>query len=130
MNGELLWQPTPERAARTAMADFRRFIAERTNQVFGDTAALHRWSVDQPDAFWNAIWDYFDVIGHKGETVLADGTQMPGARFFPEARLNFAENLLARRGQGGEDALVFIAEDKVADRWSWSRLVSLSLIHI
>ncbi|SHJ52448.1 acetoacetyl-CoA synthetase [Aureimonas altamirensis DSM 21988] len=124
MNGELLWQPTPERAARTAMADFRRFIAERTNQVFGDTAALHRWSVDQPDAFWNAIWDYFDVIGHKGETILADGTQMPGARFFPEARLNFAENLLARRGQGDEDALVFIAEDKAADRWSWSRLVS------
>ncbi len=124
MNGELLWQPTPERAAMTAMADFRRFIGERTGQVFDETPELHRWSVEKPDAFWNAIWDYFGVIGHKGETILADGARMPGARFFPQARLNFAENLLARRGQGDEDALVFIAEDKANDRWSWSRLVA------
>ena len=64
-----------------------------------------------PKRFWRSLWRFADVIGEgPGEPVLVDGDRMPGARFFPEARLNFAENLLRRRDDG--DALVFWGEDK------------------
>ena len=53
---------------------------------------------DEREAFWSLIWDYCGVVGDKGERVLVDGDRMPGARFFPDARLNFAENLLRRKG--------------------------------
>ncbi len=64
-------------------------------------AQLHRWSVDEPERFWSRVWDECGVIGDRGsDRVLVDGERMPGARWFPEARLNFAENLLAERGDG------------------------------
>ena len=58
---------------------------------------MHRWSIEQPEEFWSAVWDFCEVIGEKGSVVLRDGDRMPGAQWFPEARLNFAENLLTRR---------------------------------
>jgi acetoacetyl-CoA synthetase len=85
--------------------------------------ALHRWSVDQPEAFWRAVWRYGDVRGEPGARVLVDGDWMPGARFFPDARLNFAENLLRRRDAG--DALVFWGEDRVRRRLSHRELWDL-----
>lgn len=119
-----LWTPSAERVEAATMTAFRLFCAERTGQGFVDTPALHAWSIAEPAAFWEAIWDFFGVVGDKGERVLVDADKMPGARFFPDARLNFAENLL-RRVEGVEDqhdAIVFRGEDKRATRWSWKRL--------
>jgi len=84
---------------------------------------LHAWSVKHRPEFWDLIWDFTKVIGDKGARVLVDGDKMPGARFFPDARLNFAENLL-RRKDGGV-AIVFRGEDKVAHRMSWAELDAL-----
>ena len=53
-----------------------------------------------PDLFWDLVWDFCGVIGDKGARLLADGDQMPGAKFFPDAQLNFAENLLRQPGDG------------------------------
>ena len=65
-----------------------------------------RWSVDQRAEFWSAVWDFCDVISTaRGDRVLVDGDRMPGAKWFPDARLNFAENLLRRRDDG--QAIVF-----------------------
>jgi acetoacetyl-CoA synthetase len=78
-------------------------------------ATLYRWSVDHPEAFWLAVWDFCGVIAEtRGERVLVDRDRMPGARFFPEARLNFAENLLRRRDSS--PAIVFRSEDGVTRR--------------
>src|SRR6185436_7758968 len=86
-----------------------------------DFASLYRWSVDQPEAFWQAMWRFGGVIGDQGTgPVLVDGDRMPGASFFPNARLNFAENLLRRRDDA--DALVFWGEDKVKRRVSFREL--------
>ena len=74
---------------------------------------LHAWSVAEPALFWDLIWDFCGVIGVKGERRLIDGDKMPGASFFPDARLNFAENLLRRADDS--DALVFRGEDKARD---------------
>ncbi len=84
---------------------------------------LHAWSVADSAAFWDLIWDYCGVIGDKGARRLIDGGKMPGAQFFPDAKLNFAENLL--RGEGHGDALVFRGEDKVSYRLTWDELRAL-----
>jgi acetoacetyl-CoA synthetase len=86
-----------------------------------DYEALHRWSVSELERFWSSVWRFCGVIGDLNETpVLVDGEKMPGARFFPEAQLNFAENLLRQRGPG--DAMVFWGEDQVKRRVSHDEL--------
>ena len=110
-----LWTPD---AARIADSNLRRFMAPMGFQSFDEVL---RFSVDQPEAFWTRLWDFSEVMAEtRGERVLVDADRMPGARFFPDARLNYAENLL-RRADGGE-ALVFRGEDKVSRRMSWAEL--------
>ena len=87
-------------------------MASRAGKSFDDYDDLHRYSIADPAEFWSSFWDFAKVIGDKGEPpCLVDGDRMPGARFFPDATLNFAENLLRRNGDG--TALVFRGEDKV-----------------
>ncbi|MDQ0314661.1 acetoacetate--CoA ligase [Amorphus orientalis] len=118
-----LWTPSKERIAEAQMTDFMGFAGDRAGKSFETFADLHAWSVADLEGFWSAIWDYCGVIGDKGERVLADGDKMPGAKFFPDARLNYAENMLRRTGDG--DALVFWGEDKVKRRMSWDALHAL-----
>src|SRR5581483_10969294 len=75
------------------------------------------WSVDAPEAFWNLVWDFCGLIGEKGAAVIENAGKMPGARFFPQGKINFAENLLRRRDD--ETAIVFRGEDKVERRLSF-----------
>ena len=109
-----LWQPDPATVDRTGMA---RFMQATGHASYGD---LWQWSVDRPEAFWPALWDFCGAVGDRGERVVVDGDQMPGARWFPEARLNYAENLLA--GDTAGEALVFWGEDKVKRRLSRAEL--------
>ncbi len=86
-----------------------------------DFAALHRWSVDQPEKFWRALWSFAGVIaGSQGERVLVDGDKMPGTKWFPEARLNFAENLLRRRDH--DPAIIFWNEQRTRQTLSFAEL--------
>jgi len=104
-----LWQPSPDRAAATRLSAFRATMGARFGAPDGPMAAFHRWSVDHMEPFWTGLWDFADVVAdRRGDTVLADGGKMPGARFFPDARLNFAENLLRRRD--GAPAAIFRGE--------------------
>ncbi len=119
----ILWQPTEAAIAAAPLTRFAAFAADRHGAPEGDYDALQRWSIDHAALFWDALWDFCGVIGDKGAEVLADGDSMPGARFFPDARINFAENLL--RGSGDGDALVFRAEDRVERRMSWDELRAL-----
>ncbi len=115
-----LWQPTAERAGAAQLSAFRARAAARAGRALPDYRALHAWSVDARADFWSEVWDFCAVRGERGDTVLADGDAMPGARWFPEARLNFAENLLRRRGP--DPALVFRDERGVRRPWSWDEL--------
>jgi acetoacetyl-CoA synthetase len=96
------------------------WCADRHARAFPDYDAFYAWSIAERADFWSAVWDYCGVKGERGERALVHGDDMLAARFFPDATLNFAENLL--RGEGTGDALVFWGEDKVKDRWSWDRL--------
>jgi acetoacetyl-CoA synthetase len=95
-----LWTPDAERVAASRLTAFASAISPRAPGVGPDYASLHRWSVTNRAAFWSAVWDFSGVIGDRGSRALTDGELMPGATFFPEARLNFTENLLRRRGTG------------------------------
>ena len=125
----MLWQPSAERIAAARLTDFTARLAAAQRTTFADYAALWRWSIDHRGPFWRAMWDYAGVVGDPGERVLVDADRMPGARFFPDARLNFAENLLgpsaARLAAGtSADALVFRGEDKVCCRVGDAELIA------
>jgi acetoacetyl-CoA synthetase len=77
----------------------------------GGWGKLHRWSVEHRAEFWSALWDFLGVRGIKGARLLENGDAMPGARWFPDARLNFAENLLAGAPSPDAIALIFVRED-------------------
>ena len=118
-----LWTASPARVSASNLARFMATVSRRTGQPIADYDALHRFSVAEPARFWSELWDFAGVVGDKGaEPYLVDADKMPGARFFPRARLNFAENALAKRGP--ESALVFWGEDKVRRRLSWDDLRS------
>ncbi|MGB3644591.1 MAG: acetoacetate--CoA ligase [Mesorhizobium sp.] len=119
-----LWTPSPERIADAPMTAFMKEAAQACGHPLSSYADLHRWSVDEREAFWSLVWDFCGIVGDKGGTVLVDGDKMPGASFFPEARLNFAENLLSRKGSA--EAIVFRGEDKVERRLSWDELHALT----
>jgi len=112
-----LWTPDPARAARTGMARFMRLAGKR------DYAELHRWSVEKSEDFWALMWKFGEVRGEPGLRRLINGERMPGAVWFPDARLNFAENLL--RGRDDSLALSFWGEDQVRRRLSRRELHDL-----
>ncbi|MEO8303064.1 MAG: acetoacetate--CoA ligase [Betaproteobacteria bacterium] len=121
----MLWRPSPARVAAANVTDFARRSLPSAGGTPADFAALWRWSTDNSEAFWRAVWDYAGVVGARGERTLVDPSMMPGAKWFPDARLNFAENLLTRRAADDTaDALVFRGEDKLSRRISHAELVA------
>ena len=115
-----LWQPSPDRIAQANVTRFMAELEKRHGAKTGDFPALWRWSVDNSPEFWDLVWDFCGVIGEKGGRKLIDADRMPGAQFFPDAKLNFAENLLRKNDE--TDAIVFWGEDKVKRRLSWREL--------
>src|SRR5687767_4704680 len=96
-----LWQPDANTLRASNLARFMDSLARQYGAWFTDSRDLHRFSIRAPEIFWPALWDFFEIAGEKGKGPwLVDAEKMPGARFFPEARLNFAENLLRRRNDG------------------------------
>ena len=118
-----LWRPSPAAIADSNMTKFRARVARDCSVELSDTDALWRWSVDDIERFWLTLWRFCDVIGETGAVILKDRDKMPGAQFFPEAALNYAENMLRFSAGGGEgDAIVFWGEDKVKRRLSHAEL--------
>ena len=116
-----LWQPSAEQVAAANLTRFMAAAAKRWGRSFADFSQLYRWSIEEREEFWRSVWEFCGVVAETaGKTVLVDGEKMPGARFFPEARLNFAENMLRRRDES--DAIVFWAEDKAKRRLSHAAL--------
>jgi len=121
--GEPLWKPSAQRIARANLTAFSAGIAARHGVALPDYGALYAWSIAHREAFWRELWDYAQIIGERGTCTLVYGDRMPGARWFVDARLNFAENLLERRSHdAAADALVFWGEDKVKRRMSHTEL--------
>ncbi|HEV3004378.1 MAG TPA: AMP-binding protein, partial [Pirellulales bacterium] len=105
----ILWQPTAEQVARSNLSAFMRFVAGRGHPAMCDYASLYDWSNAEPAAFWSSVWDFCGVVvGQRYDQVVEHFDRMPGARWFPGARLNYAENLL--RFRDDREAIVFANE--------------------
>jgi acetoacetyl-CoA synthetase len=115
-----IWSPSAERIRRAAMTSFIRRVTERCQAEITDYQALYQFSVERPEAFWGMLWDFLDIIGEKGTDVILDYDAFPGARWFPQARLNFAENHLRRRDNA--IAVIDRAEDGSRRSLSWREL--------
>lgn len=122
----ILWTPDRERVQQSNMHDFTQWVNQHYSLSLTDYAQLHQWSVTETGDFWTAIWDYCGVVAsERGEVALENATPMIEARFFPRARLNFAENLLRGADSSAcpdRDALVFRGEDNVSCRVSFADL--------
>ena len=105
-----LWAPSPQRVADSNLSAFTNFVAERYGVKAANYTELHAWSCTNREQFWQAIWQFCGVVSStQGDIILAERDRMPGARWFPEASLNFAENLLRQRDDSA--AIVFWGEE-------------------
>ena len=102
--GDLLWQP--QEIEKTQIYQFSVYLDDQHGFDWGgDYERLWQWSVDYPELFWSSLWDWHGIIGDKGKRLLADANKMPGAQFFPDAQINYAENML----RDADDSPAFIA---------------------
>ena len=115
-----LWVPSPERVSRARLTTFARTLERRFERRLPDYASLYRLSIERPGEFWPAVWDFAGVRGAMGERGVEHLERMPGAQFFPDARLNFAENLLRRRD--ATPAIVFNGEQRVQRSLTFAEL--------
>ena len=123
MTPKKLWEPSARAIEEAQVTQFARAVIRKRKLDANSYAEFYDWSVENPEEFWGEVWDACGVIAsRKGGTVLVDGDKMPGARWYPEARLNIAENLM-RRGDRG-DAFVLWDENGPSRRVSYADLTS------
>jgi len=121
MRYKTLWQPNKEKAQKSQMFDFLTEINQKYNRDFKEYYELHKWSIENVSNFWKEFWDYSNIIHSKNYTSVVDNPKkMPGAKWFSEARLNYAENLLQRRDS--HPAIIFRGEDKVKKTITYKEL--------
>ncbi|MGZ8192493.1 MAG: acetoacetate--CoA ligase [Methylobacter sp.] len=119
---QILWQPSAERWGNANITRFMKSVRKEYGVDVGDYAALYQWSIENPVAFWDLLWDFAGIkASHKGEVVLTHANRMPGAKWFPDARLNYAENLLRQCDQR-RFAISFHGENSETRRLSYSDL--------
>ena len=96
----VLWRPSRKIKEESNLNQFiKNFVDEFKNQSDVNYEELWKWSIEKPEKFWDSIWDYSNVLGEKGDILLKDKDKMPGARFFPNAKLNYTENLLKNKNE-------------------------------
>lgn len=116
-----LWTPTVDRISNSNIEAFRRAIAA-TDESVTDSIELHRWSVEQPGAFWREVWNRCGLIGDRGDVDVAMSDDLRRTRFFPRASISFAENALADRPGCNDDAIVAVDENGARRTMSWAEL--------
>ncbi len=117
----IMWTPSDERIKSSQMFRFIQNINEKYNIDLISFADLHNWSVNNKSDFWSSIWNFFEIIGSKGNApYVSPQNQMPGSKFFPSGKVNYAENMLSGDVSGA--AIVFKSEDKIRKEISWKNL--------
>jgi acetoacetyl-CoA synthetase len=121
ISNPVMWTPSDERIKSSQMFEFIKGINDKYNLNLVNFSDLHCWSVNNKSEFWSSIWDFFDIIGFKGNLpYINPENQMPGSKFFPNGIVNYAENMLS--GDVSGNAIVFKSEDKFTKEISWKDL--------
>ncbi|MDC1260984.1 acetoacetate--CoA ligase [Pseudomonadota bacterium] len=118
IDNSTLWIPSEERIKNSEMYNFIKNINSKNKLDIKSFDDLHKWSINKKSDFWSNVWDYFDVIGTKGNEPYIDPlNHMPNSRFFPNGKVNYAENMLSGKNEGL--AVVFKSEDKIRKELTW-----------
>ncbi|KUL36784.1 acetoacetate--CoA ligase [Actinoplanes awajinensis] len=104
--GTVLWEPPANVRETSRIGDYLEWLRRERGLTFPDYAALWEWSVTDLSSFWESIWEYFGVVAHHAPVTVLDSPEMPGARWFPGATLNYAENVLRMPGIGDDEPVV------------------------
>ncbi len=118
--GDLLWTPSAERLAQAHLTHYLQWLDARGRR-FDSYTALWQWSIDEQDAFWGSLWEYFDVRASRPYERVLGSRMMPGAEWFPGASLNYAEHAL-RHERDGAVALMYLSERCSLRELSWADL--------
>ncbi len=111
----VLWSPPPDVRERTRIGAYLAWLEAERGLVFASYEELLRWSIDDLGAFWSSVWEHFDVRSDTDPGPALVDPAMPGARWFPSARLNWAEHCLRLDGRGGEE-IVLVARSQTRER--------------
>ncbi len=119
--GQLLWTPSPERMANSNIVAYQRWLEHTYALKFDDYTALWQWSVEDLETFWKSLWEYFQIESSTPYQRVLGSRKMPGAQWFPGARINYAQHAL-RNEQQGKDALLFLNETTPLQALPWPDL--------
>ena len=114
---KFLWKPSDKRKEESLLEDFSKFINFKSNYNFKN---LWKWSVDHPEEFWSKLWDYTKIVGDKGQEIIKYNKTFNKTKFFPDSKLNYAENILKKRSS--EIAINFLSEKGFEEEISWEQL--------
>ena len=118
---QLLWKPDSEKIKKTSIYEFIQHVNLIYKIKIENFISLHKWSVENRSDFWNEVWDFYKVIGVKGNKPYLDPeNNLPGTKFFPRGKLNYAENMLKKNNN--DTAIIFWSENKIKNRISWFEL--------
>ena len=119
--GTILWQPSERLQQDSVMREFMRWVAEHKGLHFEDYPTLWEWSAADPSAFWEALWQFWDVKASTPYIAPLEHPAMPGAHWFPGARLNYAEHVF-RNASAERPALIYESELRPLGEVSWAEL--------
>jgi len=114
---KFLWKPSGKIKRESLLEDFSKFINFNPNYNFEN---LWKWSVDHPEEFWSKLWDYTKIIGDKGQEIIKYNKIFNKTKFFPDSKLNYAENILKKRSP--QIAISFLSEKGFEEEISWEKL--------
>jgi acetoacetyl-CoA synthetase len=117
----MLWEPAPERIESSRMTAFMRWLEAERGLAFADYQQLWQWSVDELEEFWRAVWDFFEVRADGDPEPVLASREMPGAVWFPNASLNYAEHVFAGK-EDAEAAILHASELRELRELSWGEL--------
>ena len=119
--GTVLWEPTQKIKSRAAITQYLNWLESEQGLSFNDYQSLWQWSVTEIEDFWQSLWQFFDIKATKNYTHILLDRKMPGAKWFPGAKLNYAEHVF-RQMSATRPALIFQSETQPLTEITWDEL--------
>ena len=119
--GTVLWEPSPELRESSTIARYMEWLERERGLSFENYTALWEWSVTDLEGFWSSLWEFFEVQSSKAYEAVLGRREMPGARWFPGAEINYAEHVF-RNARQGRPALIHASELRPLGETSWREL--------
>jgi len=117
-----LWTPNPQKVSKYNITILMNSLSKKHGAPSNDEENFHKWTVENKELFWDFIWDESNLIGHKGKKILENPSKMPGAKWFPDSQINYAENILRKRNSNNI-AVIYRSEKNQSKYLTYNELL-------